>query len=318
MDNAVEFSWEHLLEWLNAGLFTVGTTPVSTLGILRVLLFVLLFVFISRLVRHALERIATRLPGINQSAFYTLGRVLHYVLLVIGVMVGFSTIGVNFTNLAVVVGALGVGIGFGLQSIVANFVAGLIILFERPLKVGDFVELESGVHGEVREIRMRATRITTNDNLDILVPNSEFTTGRVINWTLDEANRRIRVPFGVAYGSDKVKVRDAVLDAAERVPHTLKGVPKRAPQVWFVNFGDSSLDFQLVVWLNADAVKRPAAVQAAYLWEIHTALEQNGIEVPFPQRDLHVRSVFGLAAGDAKTWIDERSKPAAAGSAGAA
>jgi small-conductance mechanosensitive channel len=133
---------------------------------------------------------------------------------------------------------------------VANFFAGLIILFERHSKIGDFVELESGVAGEVREIRMRATRITTNDNIDILVPNSEFVSGCVTNWTLDEAYRRIRAPFGVAYGSDKDKVRAVVLDAAQRVPHTLAGVPGRDPQVPLVRFGDSSLDFELVVWLT--------------------------------------------------------------------
>ncbi len=114
----------------------------------------------------------------------------------------------------------------------------------------------------------------------------------MINWTLDEAYRRIHAPFGVAYGSDKEKVRAAVLEAAERVPYTLRGVAGREAQVWFVRFGESSLDFELVVWLTAEAVKRPGRVQAAYLWEIHSALERHGIEVPFPQRDLHLRSVL--------------------------
>ena len=308
MNETVEFTWESVLAVLNAGLFSIGSTPISALGILRVAVIVAVFVFISRVVRRTLTHVASRRPEIHPASLYALGRIVHYALLVIGVLFGFSTIGVNFTNIAVLFGALGVGIGFGLQSVVANFVAGLIILFERPLKIGDFVELESGVHGEVREIRMRATRITTNDNVDILVPNSEFVGGRVINWTLDEANRRMRVPFGVAYGSDKEKVRTAVLEAADRVPHTLKGVPHRAPQVWFVNFGASSLDFQLVVWLTAEAVKRPSTVQAAYLWEIHSALEQHRIEVPFPQRDLHLRSMFGLTQEQAQAWLAERAQ----------
>jgi small-conductance mechanosensitive channel len=189
--------------------------------------------------------------------------------------------------------ALGVGIGFGLQTLISNFVAGLIILFERSLKVGDFVELESGVTGIVNEINMRSTLITTNDNIDILVPNSEFVGGRVTNWTLREAHRRIRVPFGVAYGTDKEQVKKAALEAADHVKWTLKGIPARLPQVWFVEFGDSSLNFELVVWLTPEAVKRPAAVQAAYLWEIETALTKYDIEIPFPQRDLHLRSMFG-------------------------
>jgi small-conductance mechanosensitive channel len=209
----------------------------------------------------------------------------------------------------VLVGALGVGIGFGLQPVVANFVAGLMILFEQPLKVGDFVELESGVHGEVREIRMRATRITTNDNVDILVPNSEFVNGRVTNWTLDEAHRRVRIKFGVAYGTDKELVRRVVLEAAQKVEHTLKGFPRRITQVWLVGFGDSSLDFELAVWLTPEAVVRPSAVSAAYYWAIHTALIDNGIEIPFPQRDLHLRSVFGDEGEQGKSLLRARASP---------
>jgi potassium efflux system protein len=178
-----------------------------------------------------------------------------------------------------------------------------MILFERHLRVGDFIELESGVAGEVREIRIRATRIVTNDNIDILVPNSEFVRGRVVNWTLDEADRRIHVPFGVAYGSDKDAVRTAALEAASGVEHTLKNSPGRHPQIWLVRLGDSSLDFELVVWLTPQAVKRPLQVQADYLWAIHSALVASGIEIPFPQRDLHVRSLLGLDPKAAQTLL---------------
>ena len=298
--------WRQLLGWLDTTLFNIGTSPVTATGLLRVLLIVAVAWVLSRIVRSTLDRISGHWPGMHRASLYALGRVVHYILLALGVIIGLATIGVDFTNLALLLSALGVGIGFGLQSMVANFVAGIVILFERHLKMGDFVELESGVTGEVREIRMRATRITTNDNIDILVPNSEFVNGRVINWTLDEAFRRIHVPFGVAYGSDKEKVRTGVLEAADRVPYTLKGISGRAPQVWFVKFGESSLDFELIVWLTPEAVKRPSAVQAAYLWEIHDTLEQHGIEIPFPQRDLHVRSVLGLKGEAARAWMEQR------------
>ena len=131
---------------------------------------------------------------------------LHYIFLLLGLVIGLSTIGIDFSNPALMFGALGIGTGFGLQSMVSNFFSGIIILFEKNIKVGDFVKLESGVVGEVREINIRSTHITTNDNIDILVPNSEFVNGRVVNWTLDDAFRRIHVPFGVAYGSDSVSV----------------------------------------------------------------------------------------------------------------
>lgn len=140
--------------------------------------------------------------------------------------------------------------------------------------------------------------ITTNDNIDILVPNSEFVSGRVTNWTLREAHRRLRIPFGVAYGTDKNLVRQAALEAAESVPFTFTGSKAREPQVWLVGFGDSSLNFELVVWLTQDAVKRPGSVLAAYNWAIETALGNHEIEIPFPQRDLHLRSYFGQKDAD--------------------
>lgn len=298
--------WAVVDRALTFELFSIGGSRVTTVGLMRVAVVVGVAVVASRLIRTTLASVSERWPGTDRAALYTVGRVAHYLLLALGVSVGLSTIGVDFTNLAVVLGALGIGIGFGLQDIVANFIAGLVILFERHLRVGDFIELESGVSGEVREIRIRATRIATNDNIDILVPNLEFVRGRVVNWTLDEGDRRIRVPFGVAYGTDKDAVRAAALDAAERTPHTLQGIYARRPQVWLVNLGDSSLDFELVVWLTPEAGKRPSLVHADYLWEIHSALVARGIEIPFPQKDIHVRSLLGLDEESARALLAGR------------
>jgi len=282
------------IDLLGATMFEINETPVTALGLLRVVLILTIALWLSRIIRRTIQRVGERRGGLNKSSLYTFGRLLHYVILTIGIIIGLSSIGIDFTKFALFASALGVGIGFGLQTLISNFVAGLIILFEKSLKVGDFVELESGVTGEVNEINMRSTLITTNDNIDILVPNSEFVGGRVINWTLREAYRRVKVPFGVAYGTDKDLVKKAVLEAAENVPWTLKKSKARQPQVWFVEFGDSSLNFELVVWLTSEAVKRPGAVNAAYLWEIESKLKEYGIEIPFPQRDLHLRSAFGL------------------------
>ena len=304
--NMFDSGMKKIWMWLTTSLFTIGTTPVTAMGLLRVVLILSIAWWISKAIRLALNRVASFRVGMNQAALYAFGRFVHYVVLLIGLVIGLSSIGINFKNFALLAGALGVGIGFGLQNMVNNFVSGLIILFEKSLKRGDFVELESGVVGEVREINFRSTRITTNDNIDILVPNSEFVNGRVTNWTLDEAYRRIHVPFGVAYGTDKELVRKAVLEAARAVPHTLTGLKGREPQVWFVGFGDSSLDFELIVWLMPEAVKRPGAVMADYLWNIHTALYQYGIEIPFPQRDVHFRSFFGMKDEKAREWLEKK------------
>lgn len=296
---------------LNFPLFKLGQTEITPAALLTFVCFCAGVIVGERLVRRHLLRRALSRTGMDESLQYTVSRIVGYLILLVGFYVALLTIGIDLGSLAVVAGAFGLGLGFGLQNMFSNFISGLIILFERSLKVGDFVELESGVAGEVREINMRSTWIVTNDNIDILVPNSEFVNGRVINWTLKEACRRVRVPFGVAYGVDKELVRRVVLEAAERVPFTVKDDPKRRPQVWFVRFGNSSLDFELVVWVGPEAVKRPNAVQAAYLWEIHTALYANKLEIPFPQNDLHLRSFFGLKDEDAKRWFEQQWRAAA-------
>ena len=302
----VQNFFQSLGQILNFTLFKLGQTEITPATLLTFLILCAGIVGLERVVRkHLMRRVLSR-TGLDASLQYSVSRVIGYLILILGFYIALLVVGVDLGSLAVVAGAFGVGLGFGLQNVISNFVSGIIILFERSLKVGDFVELESGVAGEVQEINMRSTWIVTNDNIDILVPNSEFVNGRVINWTLKEACRRVRVPFGVAYGADKELVRQAGLEAADRVPHTVKDDPKRRPQVWFVRFGNSSLDFELVVWIGPDAVKRPASVQAAYLWEIHTSLYAHQIEIPFPQNDLHLRSFFGLKDQEAKRWFEQR------------
>ncbi len=292
-EELADSSWGEVAQLARTTLFEIGGAPVTAVDILRMLIILTIAWWVSKLLRGALQRIASKRETVNTSSIYTLSRILHYCILAVGIMIALSSIGIDFTKFALFASALGVGIGFGLQTLVSNFVAGLIILFEKSLKIDDFVELESGVTGEVREINMRSTLITTNDNIDIVVPNSEFVNGRVTNWTMREAFRRIHISFGVAYGTDKELVRKAALEAANDVSVTLKGNKQREPQLWFVEFGDSSLNFELVVWLNPDAVKSPGAVNAKYLWEIDNKLRKYDIEVPFPQRDLHLRSVLG-------------------------
>ncbi len=291
-------------QFLDLPLINSNGVKLTVGELLAAILILLIALIVSGILRAGLSRYARRHPT-NQAALYTLSRFVHYILLIAGVLLALSVAGIPLSKFALFAGALGVGLGFGLQAIFSNFISGLIILFDRSLKVGDFVELSNGVHGEVRDIHIRATRVTTNDNIDILVPNSEFITHNVVNWTLREVSRRQRIPFGVAYGSDKELVKKAALEAAASVPFTLAQEGPRRPQVWLTGFGDSSLDFTLVVWLNADAVKHPSSVAAAYNWALHNAFLKYQIELPFPQRDLHVRSWFGLSGEDARRALDE-------------
>lgn len=285
-------------DWLGASLLHTGEIDVTVGALFAALLLLLLSVVFSAVLRYLLRRYARRYDHVNQSAIYTVGRLTHYLLLTIGVLLALNATGIPMDRFEVFAGALGVGLGFGLQAIFNNFVCGLILLFDRSLKVGDFVELASGVQGTVRDIHIRATRVTTNDDIDILVPNSEFVNGRLVNWTVREGYRRIKVPFHVAYGSDKEQVRDVALEAARDVPFTLTHEGPRAPHVRLAEFGDWALKFQLVVWLNAEATRRPGRAKAAYNWALHTALQKHGIRIPLPQHDVHLRSGLASAATD--------------------
>lgn len=270
---------------------------VSALGVLAA------SIIIALVLRMVILRHSRRQHGTHVSTWYTLSRLVTYTVLVIGFLLAVSALGVPLGDFAVLGGAIGVGLGFGLQTLFSNFVSGIVLLIDKSLKVGDFVELESGVTGEVRDIKIRATTIVTNDNIDILVPNSEFVSGRVVNWTHRDVLRRLRVPFGVAYGTDKNVVKQAALDAAAAVPFTLHLDGPQRPQVWLSEFGASSLNFELVVWLNPEATRKPVAVSAAYNWALHSALEAHGIEIPFPQQDLHIQSMFGLSGGEARAAL---------------
>ena len=271
-------------------LFKIGGAPVTGRDILRVVVILLVAFLLSRGIRYAIKRVGDRESSAAQASLYTLSRLTHYTIIIIAVVVALSSIGLDFSSLALVAGALSVGIGFGLQSIVSNFVSGLIILFEHTLRVGDYIELDTGLTGTVKAINVRSTLINTNDNIDIVVPNSEFVTTRLTNWTLGERVLRVRIPFGVAYGSDKDTVRKAAIEAAEEVSYTLTHIKRRQPDVWLVAFGDSSLNFLLTVWVNRDGARRPTRTRAAYLWALETKLTEYGIEIPFPQRDLNLRT----------------------------
>lgn len=291
--------------WMDLG-FKVGGAEVTIGSVLGAVLLFVLFLFGMALSRRVLRRFGQRNQHVNQSTLYVVERTLHYLLLVVGVLWALSVAGIPMTQMGLFAGALGVGLGFGLQSIFNNFVCGLILLFDRSLKVGDFVDLASGVHGHVREIRMRATLVSTNDNIDILVPNSEFVNGRVVNWTLREVARRQRIPFRVAYGSDREQVKQAALEAAAAVPYTVTLDGPRAPDVWLTGFGEFSLNFELVVWLNPTATRRVGRVLAAYNWALHVALEKYGIVIPLPQREVRVT---GWAAGGEAAAAPVAGKP---------
>ncbi len=279
------------VDLLNHGWFSIGSTAVTPNRVVGLIAIIIFAWWMAYFFERGIRQLAHSRAGksMSESGVYAMGRIVRYVVWIVGTIIGLNFIGLDLGSLALMGGAVGVGIGFGLQNIFSNFISGIIILLEKTLKVGDFVDLQSGVMGKVAEINMRYTRITTNDAVDIIVPNSEFINGRVVNWTYNDQLRRVHVPFGVAYGTDKEKVRAVGLVAARSVEFTVEDDIHKA-EVWLVKFGDSSLDFHLVVWVGEAGVRSPGRVTATYLWAIETELGKAGIEIPFPQRDLHMRS----------------------------
>lgn len=290
-ENRMEY-WNYAFGWIYHPLVTVGETEITVARIGGLVLMLLGVWWASSILERTLRRIA--LHGshahMTSSTVYAFTRLVRYVVWIVGTVIGLNFMGFDLTSLAFLGGAIGVGIGFGLQNIFQNFISGIIILVEKTLKIGDFVEVESGVRGTVAEIGMRYTRVSTNDDVDVLVPNSEFINKPVTNWTYRDRTRRIGVKFGVAYGSDKNQVREAALAAAQSV----KGLiidEQRPVAVLLRGFGDSSLDFEVRVWVGPEMITRPGGVASRILWALEDELTKRGIEIPNPQRDVHIRSV---------------------------
>lgn len=292
---------------LSTPLFKLSGAPLTPGGILLTIFSLLLVWWLAGWAERGLRSmVQRRVNESNQATLYAVSRMLRYAVLVIGLIVVMDAAGINLSALAVFGGAVGVGIGLGLQGLFNNLVSGLILLLEKTLKMGDFIDLESGISGTVREIGLRYTHIATNDHVDVIVPNSELVSHRVTNWTYSDSMRRLHVPFRVAYGSDKALVREAALAAARSVEFTVENA-QYLPDLWLVKFGDNSLDFELIVWIGPGAVNRPEVVIAKYVWAIEDELAIRNLEIPLPQRDLHLRS--GIlpvqVVGDADKTGDE-------------
>jgi small-conductance mechanosensitive channel len=271
--------------FLSTRLFRVGETQVTVSSLLLAVAILVASLVLSRVARTF---VADRLLGRTRLAVgtrYAIGRVFGYVILALGILVALQPLGVNSTTLAVFGGALGIGLGFGLQDVVKNFVAGLIILVERPIQVGDSIEI-GDVVGTVTEVRARATVLRTNNDIYLIVPNSKFISETVVNRSFGRPQVRYAIPVGVAYGTDPKAVEEALLEAAARSENVLREPP---PRVWFREFGESSLNFELLCWTSR-LLHSAGAFRSELNHLVYDTLKSRGIEIPFPQRDVHIRS----------------------------
>jgi len=286
---------------LNYPIIATQPRPITVVTLLWAALFLIAAFWVSRRLQATLRRRVLVRLSLDPGLEFSILRFVHYAVLALALLFALETLHVDLTGLAVVAGILSVGIGFGLQNLASNFISGLILLIERPMTVGDQVTV-GDVDGHVRAINMRATEIVTEDNISIIVPNSEFISGRVVNWSHGDPKLRLRLPVGVSYRSDVEHVREVLLGVATRC-HEVLDDP--APDVDFVRFGQSSLDLELHAWI-ADPDRRDEITTTLH-FAIRSAFLDESIEIPFPQYELHFRPEGDAADGSEHRQDHDRS-----------
>lgn len=276
--------WDFLKSLLDVSIIAVGKIHLTVGEVFYVLLLLIILITLSRKLQKWLVNLLLIHHSVEEGTALAISSLVRYVVVFIGLIVILQSTGVDLSSLTVLAGALGIGVGFGLQNIAGNLVSGLIILFERPIKVGDRIEVGT-ITGDVLRISLRSTVVRTNDNIDIIVPNSEFIMSRVINWSYTDRDVRFSFPVGVSYNVDPEAVIGILKEVAGEHPGVLKD-PE--PEVVFEEFGESSLNFVLRVW-SREYITRPMSLRSELNISIMKKFKEHGIEVPFPQRDIHIR-----------------------------
>ena len=279
------YSWlERLKDYFDVPLLTLGAAKVTILTLIYLVFFSALLIYLSAKLRNwIVEQLLAR-TKLGVGARQATGSIIRYIVIVFGFILILQTAGIDLTALNVLAGAVGIGLGFGLQNIVNNFISGIIILFERPIKVGDRIVV-GNVEGDVVRIGGRSTEVVSNDNITIIVPNSKFITENVINWSHNDRKVRFRIPVSVAYGSDVELVVRLLLEVAADDPDVLD---KPAPGVRLMEFGDNGILFELRAW-STTLIHRRGLLLSNLNFAILAKFNLHGIEIPYPQRDLRIR-----------------------------
>lgn len=272
-------------------LFVFGETKITVFLILAVLFAIILAVKFSKAIREYILPTVYDKYGLDRGLQATMNTFFHYMIITLAVLVSLSSIGFNLTSLTVLASVLGVGIGFGLQNVMSNFISGLIILFERPIRVGDRVIIDDTI-ADVEEIKIRATVVRTRVNERMIIPNSYFLEEKFVNRSYADRRLRIPVEIGVAYGSDVERVKVLLYESVHELreeswPNIIE---QPAPRVFFEGFGDSSLDFTVWFWIDSQSDEREFRIPSDLRFKIFKKFAENEIEIPFPQRDIHVIS----------------------------
>ncbi len=275
---------------LNYPLFSVDKKDISLINFFIFIVILILGSYIGRYYKKSILSLK-RKYDISYSNLTLLTNIGYYLILIISFLLSLKSIGLDLSSFTLIAGALSVGIGFGLQNIVSNFVSGIILMFEKSIKIGDYIQIDEDTRGTVVDIKMRSITIRTNDNIDLIIPNQNFIQNIVTNWTLNDKSRRFRIPFGVSYGTKTEDVEKVVLEAVKQSKFPHYKIGKKKPQIIFTSLGDNSINFELFVWVKDELTLRPRYTTSEFLKIIYKALNDAGISIPFPQQDLYVKEL---------------------------
>jgi potassium-dependent mechanosensitive channel len=276
--------FENLWGILTTPLFYLGDAHLSISAIVKLILLAIFAFIVARLLSEGIKRSLLVRMGLDLGSREAISTIISYILATFGFIFVLQGAGINLTSLTVLAGVVGIGFGFGLQNLASNFISGLTLLFEHQIRVGDFIEIDS-LLGTVENISIRSTIIKTIDGLFVIIPNIRFVETNIINWSYRDSRSRLRIPVGVAYGTDPVLVTEALLVAARMESNVLS---HPSPKVWFRGFGDHALNFELLVWI--DQPQESDAIKSAVNFLIDYELRKRSIEIPFPQQDLWLRN----------------------------
>ena len=279
-----------LISFAEFPLVTYGGKAITVLNLFNfVIVFVVGFTFGS-LYKNRILKKSHYFQKLNISSRTLVANIGYYLIITLTLLIALNTLGIDLTSLTIVAGALSIGVGFGLQNIVSNFISGIILIFEKSIRVGDYIEISGDFRGKVIDIRMRSVAILTNDGVIVIVPNQSFIQNNVINWTLSDDTRRLHIPFSVAYGTDVERVKTVIMEALDASNKDfIRNDVEKEPTIWMTMMNSSSVDFELLVWIYGKSTAAPSTAKSDYLILIYNALNANGITIPFPQLDLHIK-----------------------------
>ena len=266
--------------------FSIGETRFSAYLMIKAIITIIMFFLLTGIVSDFGEKRIKSIKGIHSSNKALINKAFHIFIYFIGFMIGLNVLGIDLTAFAIFSGAIGIGIGFGLQKITSNFISGLILLFEKSIENGDMVELSDGTYGLIRKTSARYTLLETFEGREMMIPNEDFIINRVTNWTFNNRKGRLQIDIGVAYESDIEKARELILEAAKEFPGSIDD-PK--PACYLKEFADSSVNFMLFFWL-ADVSKGRYQAKNDVMLSIWKKFKENNISIPYPQRDIHIKN----------------------------